>query len=179
MRDIPQVNNIPENTVGPLPPFVEDFSAVRVAVDPVLQHLTNGGCGHVFPKECDASGPGETIEQIPGLSLGLVSLIEAGFELNGHRDDHTGQLPDIERKGGIPVAPESAEFVSYGRSNQALWKLSILGVGGESVEPGHGIVCEPDGDFSGQGDGEVRDMKRRATAEVKDLHGIKTVQCPE
>lgn len=155
MRDIPQVDDIPKDAAGPLPPFIEDFSAARVTVDPVLQHLANGGDGHVFPKECDASGPGETIEQVSGLGLGLVSLIEAGFKLNGDRDNHTRQLPDIEWEGGIPVAPESAEFVSYGRPNQALRELTILGVGGEGVEPGQGIVREPDGAFSGQGNGEV------------------------
>ena len=175
MRDIPQVDDIPENAAGLLPPVVEDFSAARETVDPVLEHLANGRYGHVFPKESDASGPGETIEQILGRGLGLVSLIEAGFKLNGDRDNHTRQLPDIEWKGGIPVAPESAEFVSYGRSNHALRELTILGVGGESIEPGHGIVCGPDGAFSGQGNGKVRDMERRAASEVKDLHRIETV----
>ena len=179
MRDIPHVDDVIENATDTLPPFVEDFSAVRVTVNPILQHLADGGCGHVQSKECDPGRPRKTIEQAPGSCLGLVSLVEAGFEFDSDRDHHTCQLPDIEWERCVPVSLKGTEFVGDGRSDQTLRELTILGVGGESVEPGRSVIREPDGSFNGEGDGEVGDVESWATAEVKDLHGIETVQRPQ
>ena len=75
MRDIPQVDDVIERGFFPLPAFVEDLCAVRVTLDPVLQHRADDGCGYVLPEEGDPGGPGKTVEQVPGLGLGLVSLI--------------------------------------------------------------------------------------------------------
>jgi hypothetical protein len=108
-----------------------------------------------------------------------VSLVEAGFEFDSDRDYRTRQLPDIKWERCIRVFLKGAEFVGDGRSDQALRELTILGVGGENVEPSRGVICEPDRGFNGEGDGEVGDVESWATAEVKDLQGIETVQRPQ
>ena len=108
-----------------------------------------------------------------------MSLVEAGFELDSDCDRHTRQLPDIERERGFPESLKSTEFVGDGCSDQALRELTILGVGCENVEPGRGVVCEPDGGFNGEWNREVGNVESWATTEVKDLHGIETVQRPQ
>ena len=108
-----------------------------------------------------------------------MSLVEAGFEFDRDRDHHARQLPDIEWERCVPVSLKGTEFVGDRRSDQALRKLTILGIGGESAEPGRGVICKPDGGFNGEGNGEVGDVESWTTAEIKDLHGIETVQRPQ
>ena len=75
MQDVPQTDDTIERGTDPLPPLAEDFGAVRVAVDPILSHRTDGGCGNALPKKCDLGGPRKTIEQIPGSRLGVVAVV--------------------------------------------------------------------------------------------------------
>ena len=173
------MDDIVERAVHPLPPFVEDLGAVRVTVKPVLQHLADDGRGYVLPEERDPGGSGETFKQVPGLGLGFVSLIQTGFEFDGDRDGHTRQLPDSKWEGSTAVSLEGTELVDDRGSGQALRELTILGLGGKSVEPGHGVICEPDGSLGGEGNGEVGDVVSGATAKVKHLHSVEAVHCPQ
>ena len=103
-----------------------------------------------------------------------MSLVQAGFEFDRDRDHHACQLPDSKWERTIPVSLKGMEFIGEGCSDQALRELTILRAGGESTEPGRGIICEPDGGFGGDGNRE-RGVESRATTKVKDLQGVETV----
>jgi len=173
------VDDIIESGIDPLPSFVEDLRTVRETVDPVLQHPAGDGRGHVLPEECDPGGPRKILEQVPGLGLGSVSLVQAGFKFDSDCDSHTRQLPNGKRERCVAVSLKGTEFFGNGRSDQALRELTILGLGGKGVEPGTGVVCKPDGGFGGEGNGEVRDVESWAPAKVKNLHAVETIQRPQ